>query len=81
MPVESLDDVKSELQRQALWMAEHDGRINAYWEAQHKLNDVVAKKFHTFGLRLDALERRVLYMAGGASALGAVAGVLIARLI
>ncbi len=81
MPVESLDDVKRELQRQALWIAEHDGRINAYWEAQHKLNDSVANKLHTFRLRLDALEKRVLYMAGVASALGSLVGVLITRAI
>ena len=68
----------------AAWVHEHDGRINAWWSQQHKLNDDSRAAFSRFGLRLDGLakrigacERKMLYVAGVASWGGAIVGALI----
>ncbi len=59
------------------WIAEHDGRINAYWEAQHKLNEQTEAKLNAYGTRLMALEKKVLLFA----ALGAIAGSILSQVI
>jgi len=70
-----IDDRVRELEA---WTREHDGRINAYWESQHKLNDQVELRFESAGRRLGALERKVMWLSGVAAALGAMLGNVIA---
>ncbi len=53
------------------WAAAHDGRINAYWEGQFKWNKEMKIEMRAMGSRVTALERRVVYFAGAAAALGA----------
>jgi len=81
--LDTIDDIK-------MWIADHDGRIDAYWEAQFKLNDKTEGKFVTFGdntegkfaaygLRLAAVERRVMWFAGVAAGIGSVVGGLLTK--
>lgn len=65
----------------ALWAAEHDGRINALWEAQHTLNMLSEKRFHAFATRLGALERKVMWFSGFSAAVGGLIGALASRAI
>lgn len=64
-----------------LWVAEHDGRIDAYWEAQHKLNDENADRFIDDESRLTSVEKRVVWFSGFAAAVGSVIGALITALL
>jgi len=59
------------------WAAEHDGRINAWWKAQHSWNDKVEQKMYTFDDRLVSAEKKVYWFAGLWAAIGALAGGLI----
>ena len=70
--IETIDDIKT-------WIADHDGRIDAYWEAQFKLNDKIEGKFGSLYNRLEALEKRVMWFAGVAAGVGSVIGGLLTR--
>lgn len=59
------------------WVSEHDGRIDAYWEAQHKRNDKVDERFIINEGRLTSVEKRVVWFSGFAAAVGSVIGALI----
>ncbi len=67
------------------WRAEHDGRINAYWEAQFKLNTETHHALESLRIRITAVEKRVMLIAGGASvaggAMGAIVGAVISKAI
>ena len=60
------EDIKS-LEDAKLWAAEHDGRIYAWWDTQHKFNKDI-------NARLSAMEKRVIYIAGAAAGVMAFAG-------
>lgn len=62
------------------WEAEHDGRINAWWEAQHDWNGKIEKWQHTIGARMSAIERKIMWVSGFAAAIGAVAGNVLSNL-
>ena len=49
------------------WQAEHDGRINAWWEQQFKLNTDLMT-------RVSIVERRMIYASGFAAGVGALIG-------
>jgi len=68
--VSSLEDIK-------VWIAEHDGRTNAYWEAQHKWDSEMASCMKELKDRLTAVEKKVFFISGMASAIGAIAGTLL----
>lgn len=72
--VESLNDVK-------MWIAANDARIDAFWDQQHKWNDTVDKKFYSFRLRLEAVEKRVVWIAGIASGLGSTMGFVLSKFL
>jgi len=57
-----------------LWIANHDGRIDAWWHQQHEWNRDIEDRFQKVTERLSALERKVMYMAGLAAAGGAIVG-------
>lgn len=63
------------------WRAEHDGRINAWWEAQRTWNAKTDQKMHNFGVKLSALEKKVIFFSGFAAALGSGLGALITGLL
>ena len=72
--LEDLDDVK-------MWIADHDGRNDAYWTAQHVWNSTKDKEISALGNRVSAIEKRVMWVAGIFSALGAGGGVGIFSLL
>lgn len=63
-----------------LWVAHHDGRINAKWEHQEKLNSELFKKLQVVTERVSALERRVVALCCLAAAGGSVLGQQISNL-
>ena len=65
------------LRESAEWRAEHDGRINAWWEAQRVWNDKLEARMNTYSKRLSAVEKRMVFFAGGAAAVGSGLGALI----
>lgn len=58
----------------AAWIHEHDGRINAWWESQHKFNAEIEERFRKLENRVSAIEKRIFWMCGAASMLGAIIG-------
>ncbi len=70
--IETLNDMK-------VWIADHDGRIDAYWEAQHIWNKKIEIEFKDFGLRISSCEKKIMYFAGAAAALGSVVGAFVAN--
>jgi hypothetical protein len=67
MRIETIEDVRT-------WIAEHDGRNNAYWRQQHEWNGIADKKFSETDKRITAVEKRVIFWAGAAATLGALIG-------
>ena len=72
--IESINDV-------VVWIAEHDGRNNAYWEAQAQFNIKQEKKIAELDNRLTALEKKVMWVAGVASTVGAGGGATLASIL
>ena len=70
--IETLEDVK-------IWIADHNGRIDAFWAHQHAWNEGVKKQLVSGERRLTALEKKVMYFSGAAAALGSVVGALLAK--
>lgn len=68
--IEDLDDVKA-------WIAGHDGRINAWWEAQHNLNAVEMASLKSLERRMSTLEKRVIWVTAFGAGVGAVIGTLL----
>ena len=56
------------------WAAEHDGRINAWWEAQHDWNAKVEARITVLEKRVTAIEIRIAMIAGVAAILGSLLG-------
>lgn len=71
--IKDVEDVK-------LWIAEHDGRINAYWDQQRQFNAEVQDDMRNVFSRLNAVERRAAWMAGVGAGAGALLGTLLAFL-
>jgi hypothetical protein len=57
------------------WQAEHDGRINAYWSQQFKVNSTNDDKFNGLFKRVIVVENRAMWAAGFAACGGAIVGV------
>jgi putative NADH-flavin reductase len=72
--IEDLEDVKT-------WIASHDARINAWWESQHELNTKVEGCMKDLETKVSALEKKVMWIAGAASALGAVVGNIVLAVV
>lgn len=70
--IESIEDIK-------IWIADHDGRIDAWWEQQHGWNRVMEADSRNRDTRLTALEKKVMYFSGASAAFGSVIGALIAN--
>lgn len=72
--MDNLEDVK-------MWIAAHDGRISAYWEAQFKLNQDIKDDISNLRTRVSSLERKVIYICAIASASGAGIGNVVLNLL
>lgn len=57
------------------WM----GRIDAYWEAQFRWNEAREGEIHNLEKRISALEKRVMWFAGVAAAVGSSLGHVLIR--
>ena len=68
--IEDLNDVRQ-------WIYDEDARSEVYWSQQLKQNEAMDAKFVAFNLRLSALEKRVYWISGICSALGAAGGSLV----
>lgn len=64
---ETLDDVR-------LWIAEHDGRINAWWRTQKDWNARTDDRLADCARRITVVERRIIYFAGFSAGIGALLG-------
>lgn len=96
LPDTMTDDAKitrleKELNDSRLWQAEHDGRINAYWKAQHAWNhehdveaDVVRKvtdkKIAAVDGRLSSIEKKIIWITAIAAAGGGSIGPILQAL-
>jgi len=56
------------------WVAEHDGRINAWWESQRRWNKGVEKDVRDIFTRVRCLEHRVIFASGFIGCIGAIIG-------
>jgi len=72
--IETLEDVVH-------WIYDHDGRIDAWWEAQHKWNGKAEKEMRSIADRLSSVEKRVASFAGIAATLGALLGSWLSRVV
>ena len=70
--IQSIDDAR-------MWMIDHDARIDVWWEIQHKLNAKVEEEMGSLGLRISACEKKLMLIAGAASAVGGLVGGLLAK--
>ena len=63
------------------WIAEHDGRIDAWWGQQHRWNHEFEKRVRqdmtVLSDRVSAVEKRVVFASGVAAAVGAIFGALL----
>ena len=57
-----------------IWIAEHDARINAYWEQQHKDNDIMFRKLKCIDTRVTTIEKKIMLVCGVFAGLGALLG-------
>ena len=73
-------DIKT-LEQLILWAVDHESYINVWWEAQHELNPKQEKAMEMLTHRITALERRLVFVAGGASALGSGLGLILLRFL
>jgi len=62
-------------------MAEHDGRVNAWWEAQRQWNASMEHDMVEHSRRLTALEKRIIFISGAAAAIGSLVGALMTGLM
>lgn len=68
--IETLENVQH-------WIYDHDARIDAWWEEQHRRNRSVDDRLDGITKRLSALERRIMWFCGAASAIGGIVGALL----
>ena len=65
--IETLEDCR-------MWIAEHDGRIEAWWEQQRDWNTKMEVRMDSLTQRISSMERRMMYFSGFAAAVGAMIG-------
>lgn len=61
------EDLEKRVAKLELWASKHDGRIDAWWEAQHEWNGKIEP-------RVSAVEKRLIWFAGFSAAVGAYVG-------
>ncbi len=75
-----VQDIKT-LDQLILWAVDHDSYIKVWWQAQHDWNPKQEESVEALRQRVNSLERRVVFVAGGASALGSGLGLLLLKLL
>lgn len=69
------------LEELKLWAAAHDGRINAWWDAQHSWNRRMDKLYAVTIGRISAVEKRMIWWAGFASGVGGLLGGALSKVL
>ena len=69
------------LDQMILWAVDHDSYIRVWWKAQHEWNPKQEELMEAMRQRINSLERRVVFVAGGAAALGSGVGLLLLKLL
>lgn len=64
-----------------VWAVDHDSYISVWWKSQHEWNPKQEKKMELMAARITALEKRLVFVAGGASAIGSGLGLLLLRFL
>jgi len=72
--IDDIDDVRA-------WIAEHDGRINAWWASQHEWNKQMNLHYARIEGRLSAVERKIIYASGFAAAAGSLLGAFLSGIM
>lgn len=75
------DNLGKQIKDIQLWIAEHDGRINAWWEQQHRHNASVDRWRRESFERMGKVEKRMGWVSGFAAAVGASVGALLSALL
>ena len=68
--VDTLEDCR-------MWIAEHHGRTEAWWVQQRALNVKTEASLEQLTLRISSIEKRMMWIAGFAAAVGSLLGNLI----
>jgi len=76
-----VEAVRAHLNKLDLWVAAHDARIDAYWDAQHNWNAKIDTGASQALSRISSIERKMMWWAGFAAAAGSVVGSLIGRFL
>jgi hypothetical protein len=71
-----------------LWIADHDARIDGFWENQHKFNDDVDEQFGEINQafvkvyeRITNMEKRLIWIVAGGAGFGGGVGAAIANFL
>ncbi len=78
---QQIRDLEKRIRIQETWSAEHDGRINALWSEQREFNRETTLVIKKCTERLVTMEKRLIWMVGFGSGIGAVLGAFGASLI
>jgi len=76
-----IKDLDREVEAGKLWIAAHDAKINALWDGQKEWNARHERSMLEVFRRLTAVEKRVVFIAGGMSLAGAIIGTLVSHLL
>lgn len=74
MQVDPVDELRKSNEKIWARINSHDGRTDAWWDAQHKLNDKVESAQMVTNQRLTSIEKKIMFVAGFAAMFGAVVG-------
>lgn len=71
--VEKIEDILA-------WIQDHDGRIDAWWEAQHRTNERMESRLDGLSRRMTAVEKKIMWITGAAAAIGSFAAPIVTKL-
>lgn len=72
--IESIEDI-------ILWITDHDARIDVFWKNQHNWNKGVDLRFEGSEKRVTILEKKVIFVAGIAAAIGSGLGAFLIQFL
>ncbi len=81
MQRDDCNSLEERLRLLEVWAAEHDGKINSYWESQRSWNNRVDEKLTCDLGRIIALEKRLVWLSGVAAGLGGTLGGVVSRFL
>ena len=73
----AIPDQPTDIESIRMWIAEHDGRIEAWWVQQREWNNRMEERMETLTHRVSSVEKRMMWIAGAFAAIGSLAGQLL----